>query len=669
MVYFVSNTSPTNCDNTTIPKLAKARLAYGTAYYWKIEAVDAHQAVAVGPEWSFTTGAGYYLFLDEPFSTLSAWSDRTLTKFDVNIDNGSAHIYELGWGYEDPYDMDHYIYRQVDITGWQGNMYLKLDWRARSNYASSTVTNARVDFYEGSQSLGSITLVAGGTYDTGWTYGQVFDVTGMLTGRSSVQVRLRIQDGWIAYWAQQAWFDNVKLYSTGLNHRPNTPSSPSPGDGLTGRPTSLNLTWSGGDVDGDIVKYFVYFGTVSPPPYNTNVSSTSIYKSGLAYNTTYYWKIVAQDEHGLNSSGSSPIWRFTTQIPPNNPPNSPSNPKPAHGAKGCPTALSLSWTGGDPNAEDTVTYKIYLDTANPPTTLATETTNTYSLKSGLTLSTTYYWEVLAKDQHEAQAWGPVWNFTVPKMLYGYDQVFDMGKSAYYEQLVPTGGHIANAATQSNLIIVTCQVYDDTEWYNPDFPKEAAKNGLAMIFDVHSLFEYWWFDHDKHGVDESVRIAQTATDCARYRDSLGELNDCVVAIKLFDEPVTFFDGHQMNRTKLTHMRDVVKQVWYNPEKPVFVTFHGQGDSEADAFRFWYDNTGSYYDWDIQAKGVLAKAETHSNACVTELSIAPSTAHAGLLVHSNTLLLMSPCGRAIGDAKARSPRGRRVARSRISNCRWD
>jgi hypothetical protein len=93
------------------------------------------------------------------------------------------------------------------------------------------------------------------------------------------------------------------------NNPPYAPTNPSPPDGATNQPTSLTLSWTGGDPDGDAVTYDVYFGTSSSPPKVGSTTSTSYQVSGLALNTTYYWQIVASDGR-LTSSG--PVWRFTT---------------------------------------------------------------------------------------------------------------------------------------------------------------------------------------------------------------------------------------------------------------------------------------------------------------------------------------------------------------------
>jgi len=116
---------------------------------------------------------------------------------------------------------------------------------------------------------------------------------------------------WDAAGNEGAWSTNPATFR--LNRLPNTPSNPWPADNATNVSTSPTLSWSGGDPDGDTVTYDVYFGTSSNPPYVGSTTSTSYPRSGLAYNTTYYWKIVASD--GLETS-SGPVWRFTTAATP-----------------------------------------------------------------------------------------------------------------------------------------------------------------------------------------------------------------------------------------------------------------------------------------------------------------------------------------------------------------
>ena len=90
-------------------------------------------------------------------------------------------------------------------------------------------------------------------------------------------------------------------------------SNPSPPNHATGVAIDADLSWTGGDPDvGDTVTYDVYFGTSASPPLVSNEQVATTYDPGtLSYNTTYYWKIVATDNHGTSVDG--PVWDFTTR--------------------------------------------------------------------------------------------------------------------------------------------------------------------------------------------------------------------------------------------------------------------------------------------------------------------------------------------------------------------
>ena len=101
----------------------------------------------------------------------------------------------------------------------------------------------------------------------------------------------------------------------------------------------------------------------------------------------------------------------------NNPPHTPSNPSPANHATHVSIDANLSWTGGDPDADDTVTYDVHFGTSSPPPFKeaiglypATETSLTYELDP-LDYNTICYWKIVATDSQGASTTGPVWEFT------------------------------------------------------------------------------------------------------------------------------------------------------------------------------------------------------------------------------------------------------------------
>jgi VCBS repeat-containing protein len=96
------------------------------------------------------------------------------------------------------------------------------------------------------------------------------------------------------------------------NLPPDTPSNPYPANGSGNISLVVELSWTGGDPNWDIVTYDVYFGnTSSPDKIMSNQSGTIYNPGGDGLYTTYYWKIVAWDSHGEHTIG--PTWHFTTR--------------------------------------------------------------------------------------------------------------------------------------------------------------------------------------------------------------------------------------------------------------------------------------------------------------------------------------------------------------------
>jgi hypothetical protein len=105
------------------------------------------------------------------------------------------------------------------------------------------------------------------------------------------------------------------------NNPPYKPSNPFPWDGAEGVPNRVNLTWTGGDPDGDDVFYDVYFDDVNPPAEKVASKIDHEYWEipyYLSYCETYYWRIDAYDSEGLFTEGQ--VWSFTISCyPPSDP--------------------------------------------------------------------------------------------------------------------------------------------------------------------------------------------------------------------------------------------------------------------------------------------------------------------------------------------------------------
>ena len=114
----------------------------------------------------------------------------------------------------------------------------------------------------------------------------------------------------------------------------------------------------------------------------------------------------------------------------NQPPNTPTNPNPAHTATNVALTAALSWSGSDPN-NDPLTYEVRFGTANPPPqVVANQSGTSYDPSGNLANSTTYYWQVIAKDAtHASGTAGPVWSFTTTGGTPTFPDVFYLSPAA------------------------------------------------------------------------------------------------------------------------------------------------------------------------------------------------------------------------------------------------
>ena len=102
-----------------------------------------------------------------------------------------------------------------------------------------------------------------------------------------------------------------------INASPGKPTNPSPANASTIFSITPLVTWECTDPESDPLTYDVYYGTNSNPVLVASAITNTTYDPGtLAYNNTYFWKIVAHDNHSNVTVGD--IWHFTCQA--NQPP-------------------------------------------------------------------------------------------------------------------------------------------------------------------------------------------------------------------------------------------------------------------------------------------------------------------------------------------------------------
>ncbi|UCC44652.1 MAG: PKD domain-containing protein [Candidatus Zixiibacteriota bacterium] len=159
--------------------------------------------------------------------------------------------------------------------------------------------------------------------------------------------------------------------------------------------------------------YDVAFGSSNTPPVVATAQSANSYgPSGLANNTTYYWKITAKDPSG--AATSSAVFNFTTEVPTNNPPDVPENNtaagSPADHAAGVSMSPTLHWTCTDPDG-DQLTYDVHFGTSDPPPVLSTGLSAKSVGPVTTAYSTEYFWYVVAEDPSGATTQSAIFSFT------------------------------------------------------------------------------------------------------------------------------------------------------------------------------------------------------------------------------------------------------------------
>ena len=288
------------------------------------------------------------------------------------------------------------------------------------------------------------------------------------------------------------------------NNPPYEPSNPIPQDGAENVSIYVSLCWTGGDPDGDEVLYDVYFGNCSPPPlYSDNLTGNCTDPppwSWLDYNTTYYWKIVAWDEHGASTEG--PIWSFTTE--PNYPPDPAHDPIPPDGADNVPGDAILCWNGSDPNSGDMLTYDVYFGITYPPILVSLNQTETCYDPYGtndMPLFAEYYWRIVTWDREGEFTSSPIWSFTtgipIPpaptidgptqgKIRVKYEYTFNSTHDSMW-------GFFVNWGDGSPIEIVTPTFPDRHQAKaNHSWKKKATYNISARTQDIFYGYSEWGY---------------------------------------------------------------------------------------------------------------------------------------------------------------------------------
>lgn len=187
---------------------------------------------------------------------------------------------------------------------------------------------------------------------------------------------------------------------------PAKPTNPFPTNYASNVSTGSILSWSLGENTSGI---HLLFGENNPPTTKVLAEGsalTSYTPADLDYSTTYYWQVIA-----INNAGEtkSEVWSFSTESwESTQPPAQPENPTPENGAGTVSVNQKFEWEV----SSNTTAVALYYGTNNPPNTMVnpSETGLTFFQPTQLDYSTTYYWQVVAKNKN-GDSESEIWTFT------------------------------------------------------------------------------------------------------------------------------------------------------------------------------------------------------------------------------------------------------------------
>ncbi|MBN3035945.1 MAG: hypothetical protein JW861_10195 [Bacteroidales bacterium] len=341
-------------------------LDYTTTYYWKVVAHDNHSNTTEGPVWSFTT-------LDEPVWSCGDPLQVSHTAGDVapvykTVTYGTVETNLTGinqcWITQN-LGSDHQAASVNDATEESAGWYWQFNKKQGYKHDGTTRTPNTTWIYSINENSEWLTdndpcalLLGTGwrlpTY-TEWHYidenggwnnytqtfaselklhaaGRLGNSTGALSSRGSSgyywsSIQGGNSNGWDLYFNNSYSYMLSSNKANGFsvrclrddapaNQPPNPPSDPNPPDNSTGQPVNTQLFWTCTDPENDPLTFDVFFGNDDPPATQVATGQTgTAYDPGtLDYSTTYYWKVVAHDDHSNTTEG--PVWSFTTMDSP-----------------------------------------------------------------------------------------------------------------------------------------------------------------------------------------------------------------------------------------------------------------------------------------------------------------------------------------------------------------
>jgi len=436
-VYFGTTSPGTFQNNQTATTFDPGTLEYETAYYWRIDEVNA-AATTTGIVWSFTTvesggqvteefgdavNTDYPGTIEDTFTNVGdpnankstmtelntyTWpadtvANTTIIEWDLSSISTSAtvidatlYLYQVGTGGDTSYDIP--VHKIVNVNP----VISALTWNTYDG------TNSWTGGSDGGQ---SDTAAAEDTPAVNSTNNQykTWSVTNMVqdwvtTPANNYGMLLNSDD--VASMDSHRTFASTEAVDSSTRPKlivtyttvspPGQASNPNPADTAADVSITADLSWTAGE---DADSHDVYLGTSSPGTFQGNQAETTFDPGTMANGTTYYWRI---DEVNTEGTTTGTVWSFTTIVAA---PGSATNPSPANSAANVSVTADLSWSAGS----GATSHDVYFGTSSPGTFQGNQAETTFDTGT-MANDTTYYWRI-DEVNVAGTTTGNVWSFT------------------------------------------------------------------------------------------------------------------------------------------------------------------------------------------------------------------------------------------------------------------
>jgi hypothetical protein len=294
------------------------------------------------------------------------------------------------------------------------------------------------------------------------------------------------------YWRVEAYnpchgeVDSSPTWSfTTTAPRPDAPTLGYPPNGATDVPNQAVVDWS--YVDG-ATGYEVCVDTFPNPNHCTNPVTLNYYFLWgshtiftLQYNTTYYWRV---DAENIMGSASSETRSFTTAGPP---PRAPTLILPANGAQNSPLAPVLRWT----TQAGATRYRVFLgpycslpNGSCPPLPAVGVPTAASLQLSPLNANATYVWYVVAQDGNGGSDPSPSFSFSTGPPVPGPATLISPANGL---SDVPMGSSLSWSAPANAAYY---EVYFGTS--NPPRRSGTSVTNSLTLSNAAANAKYYWY---------------------------------------------------------------------------------------------------------------------------------------------------------------------------------